>query len=544
MRWLVDLLSPLGLVLVIGSQALVRAGRTLPGKPEYYLYAGAALVLLHLILRWDDVVATVGRRQLKYGTNTFVISLAFLVILVAVNVIVYRNVSRWDARWDLTKNQRYSLSDQTRKILQALREDITITYFQRAASMPPAQERMKEFQAATPRLKVDFVDPIANPARAQALDVRGPWPMLVVERGDKRERISNDSEQDVTNALIKVTREGKKTVCFLEGEGERDIDDGSERGLSGFKGALERSQYDTKKVHLMREGAVPSECTVLAVAGPEKDLLAPVVESIRSYVQGGGKALVMVEPELKESYPNLVGLLKQWNLEAGKDVVVDVSPIGQLFGTGEFTPLAAQYPYHEITKDFRVTTAFHTARSLQAGSGSVEGVSAQNLLETSPASWAETDLSLKGQIAMDEGQDRQGPIPLGAVATVRVEPSPASSPSPEPEASTDGEPSASPSPSPEAPDTPKKEGRVVALGDADFVTNQLLGFQGNRDFVLNSVAWLAEDADLISIRPKEPDDQRMFLTQQQQQNVKLLALVLVPGAFVVLGVAAWWRRRG
>jgi hypothetical protein len=380
MRWLVDLLSPLGLVLVIGSQALVRAGRTLPGKPEYYVYAGLALVLLHLILRWDDVASAVGRRQLKYGTNTAVISLAFLALLVAVNVIVYRNVGRWDARWDLTKNQRYSLSDQTRKILAGLEADVTITYFQRAAAMPAGQERMKEFQASSPRLKVDFVDPIANPAKAQALDVRGPWPMLVVERGDKRERISNDSEQDVTNALIKVTREGKKTVCFLEGEGERDLDDGSERGLSGLKGALERSQYETKKVHLMQQGTIPAECTVLAVAGPEKDLLAPVVDSIRTYVKGGGKALVMVEPELRESYPNLVGLLKEWNLEAGKDVVVDVSPIGQLFGTGEFTPLAAQYPYHEITKDFRVTTAFHTARSLQAGSATVEGVSAQNLL--------------------------------------------------------------------------------------------------------------------------------------------------------------------
>ena len=90
---------------------------------------------------------------------------------------------------------------------------------------------------------------------------------------------------------------------------------------------------------------------------------------------------------------------------------------------------------------------------------------------------------------------------------------------------------------------PEAEARVVALGDADFATNQLLAFQGNQDFLLNVVAWLAQDKDLISIRPKEPDDQRMYLTRQQQQNVSWLALIVLPGLFVVLGIASWWRRR-
>ena len=87
------------------------------------------------------------------------------------------------------------------------------------------------------------------------------------------------------------------------------------------------------------------------------------------------------------------------------------------------------------------------------------------------------------------------------------------------------------------------EGRVVAVGDADFASNSLLGFQGNQDFFLNTVAWLAEDADLISIRPKEPENQALFLSRSVQQNVAWAALVLIPGFFVVAGVASWWRRR-
>jgi ABC-type uncharacterized transport system involved in gliding motility auxiliary subunit len=145
---------------------------------------------------------------------------------------------------------------------------------------------------------------------------------------------------------------------------------------------------------------------------------------------------------------------------------------------------------------------------------------------------------------MNEGKDRKGPVPLGAVATIRASPAPAASPAAFPASTSSPGPPPSPSPGAEAETSAKKlEGRVAAFGDADFASNQLLAFQGNQDFVLNTVAWLAEDPDLISIRPKEPDDQRMFLTAQQQWNVSLLALVLLPGLFVVLGISAWWRRR-
>jgi gliding motility-associatede transport system auxiliary component len=527
MRRLVDYLAPLGLAVLIGSLAWLRAGKTLPGGPRYYLIAGAVLVLAHLVLRWEDVVRMVGRRQMKYGGNTLVMVAVVAGILGAVNYLVYHNT----ARWDLTKGQRHSLSDQTLKVLQGLKQDVTITYFQRQAEMAAGQDRLALFQAASPRIKVDYVDPLASPLKAQSMEARGPWPTLVIQRGDKREKITNDSEQDVTNALIKVTRDETKTVCFVEGEGEKSLDDSSETGYSGAKGALEKSQYRTKPVVMMRESAVPSECTVLVVAGPQKDLLEPTVEAIRSWVKDGGKALVMTEPEFKEPQPHLDGLLEDWNIVPGHDVIVDVSPMGQLFGTGPLTPLAAQYPYHAITKDFRLATAFHTARSLKPGTKTVEGVSTQKLIDTSPASWAESDLTLKEPVEMDEGKDAAGPVSIGVVATLRAS-GPAPSPSPSP-----GDADAEPPP-------PRPEGRVVAIGDSDFATNQLLGFQGNEDFFLNTVAWLSEDADLISIRPREPDDQRLFLTRQQQQNMALLALVLLPGLFVVLGVATWWRRRG
>jgi ABC-type uncharacterized transport system involved in gliding motility auxiliary subunit len=525
----IDLLAPLGLVVMAGAGIASRYGVALPGGLNPWLAAGVVLILVHLALRWETVARTIGARQLRHGGNSAVLILVVLAILAAVNYIAYRR----PLKKDLTKGQRYSLSDQTKQVVGALQDDVRIVYFQRAVELAGADERIKQYQALSPRVKSEFVDPIASPARAREYDVKGPWPIVVVERGARRERAASDSEQDLTNAVIKVTREGQKTVCFVEGEGERDIDDSSELGYTGAREALTKSQYVTKKVVLARERTVPAECAVLVVSGPQTDLLPPVVEAVRGFVAAGGKALVLAEPPLKTPTPNLDGLLKGWNLEPGSDVVVDVSGMGQLFGAGELTPMAVEYPYHDITRGFRVMTAFHEARSVQAGTGTAPpGILAQNLVQTSEASWAETDLALKAPVQPDE-KDKKGPVSLGAAATVTVE-------TPEPSPSPAASPAAEASPEPPAP---AREGRVVAMGDADFASNALLGFQGNRDFFLNAVAWLAEDADLISIRPREPEDQRMFLTQTQQQTIAVVALLLLPGLFVGLGVWSWWKRR-
>jgi ABC-type uncharacterized transport system involved in gliding motility auxiliary subunit len=531
-RILVASLAPLGLAIAVGALVWTLAGPSpLPGGLRPWLIAALALVLVHLILRWEDVSRGLGLRQLKYGANTFVLALVVLGILGAVNYLANRHAKRFD----LTENQRYSLSDQTRKVLAGLDDEVKITYFQRESEMTRGQDRLREYQALTDKLVVEFVDPIQSPAKAQAFDVRGPWPILIVQRGDKRERVSNDSEQDITNALIEVTREGQKTVCFVEGEGERSTEDSSERGFSGAKKALTENQYEVQDVFLLRERAVPDTCTVLVVAGPEKDLTEEAISPIRDFVDSGGKALIMLEPPLNESFPDLKGLLKEWNIEAGDDVVVDISGMGQIFGASELYPLVIEYPYHAITKDFRLMTLFGLARSMSAGEGSVEGVTAQELARTSPQSWAETTLKLEGALEYQEDSDRLGPISVAAVATVDVK-SPESSPEKGEEAATaeegEGEDEAQ-----------TREGRVVAVGDADFASNQLLGFQGNQDFFLNTVAWLAEDADLISIRPKEPENQSLFLSRQKQQMVAWVALVILPLFFVIAGVVAWWRRR-
>ncbi len=551
LRRLVDLLAPVGLLVIVVSQWLSHEGHALPGAAEHYLVGGAALIVFHLTLRWESLTGGVGRRQWAHGTNAFVLTVAVLALLGAINYIAVKNTKRVD----LTKNRRFSLSDQTLKVLADLQEQAKITYFLREEVPTAVRDRLTEYQAASDKLKVEYVDPWKRPGVAREYEISS-LPSLVIEYGGKRERFTSDSEQDITNALIKVTRTTTKTVCFVEGEGERDIDDGDPKGYSQAKAALEKSQYQTRKLFLLREKTVPADCSVLVIAGPTADLLAPGVEAIRDYVSKGGKLLLMLDPELESSrsQPDLEGLLEGWNITPGNDVVVDVSGVGELYGTGPITPMVMDYTHHEITRDLKVVSAFHEARSMTAGTATQAGVTVQDLVRTSPASWAESDLSLKEPVKMDEGKDRVGPISLAVAATITAPETEGDKPAATEEAAEGEEPPATedapaaegekPGDAKEAEKPKKPEGRVVAVGDSDFASNTLLGFPGNRDLFLNMVAWLAQDTDLISIRPKEPENQRLVLTGGQRLNLAWTSLVLIPFFFVGLGVYTWWRRRG
>lgn len=530
-----DFLFILGLIVLFTNEALDRAGRALPAniKPEWVVWTGGALIVLGALFRIPSIVKELGARRAKYGANTAAYVALVAAILVGVNWIANRRPQRFD----LSKDQRFSLSPQTKQILDGLKDDIRIAYVQRAAeSTATARDRLNEYTAASTRIKIEYVDVLKNPGRVRELEVTSV-PTLVFQHGQRTERILTDSEADITNAIVKVTRTETKTVCFATGEGGRDIDDSGDEGYSGARAALTKSQYETKKVVLLTEKKVPDDCTVLVVPGAGRDLVPQTADIVRAHVRAGGKTLLMDDAPTKIASPTFDALLKDFGVEAGRNVIVDASGYGQLFGTGYFTPIVVDYPYHEINKDLKGTmSAFHTARTLSSVVPAPDGVVASELAKTSARSWGETDLALKEPIEAGDA-DARGPLNVVVAATIRVDAPPATAPA-------GVAPASSPSPSPdEALDAPKKEGRVVAVGDADFASNALLTFQANQDFFLNMIAWLAQDKDLISIRPKDPNTHRLNLTAAQQRNFLYFSLFVLPGFFIVWGAANWWRRR-
>ena len=525
---IIGIIGWIGTALVFGAVA-VRFFR--PEWNQYATYAawaGLASVLIYMAGQWRDVATFYEGRGAKYGTMSIVSIVVFLGILIAVNYLG----TRQSKRWDFTANQIYSLSDQTVKILEKLDSPVKFTVFDQEVGFDRFRQRLNEFQYHSTKVSAEFVDADRQPTRAKAAQVQA-YGTVVIEYKGRTERITSINEQDITNALIKAVTGQQRKVYFTKGHGEKDTAGTDRVGYSAVATALGSDNYGIEPLVLVQQKDVPADATVVIIAGPATDFLQPEVDALKAYVAKGGKVLVLLDPDEKPGapgHPLLIGFLHDWGIAVGNDVVLDASGIGQMLGTDASVPVVAQYPAHPITENFRLMTAFPFARSISPVGG--DGAhTAQPIAETSPRSWAETDLkSLTGEVAFnaDKG-DKQGPITLGVAVS-----GPATDVAPPP--------SGNATPGSTEPEK-KPESRIVAIGDSDFASNFGLGIQGNRDFFMNSLNWLAQQDNLIAIRPREPEDRRLTLTANAQQNIMLLSIFIIPGLIFASGVYNWWRRR-
>jgi len=488
--------------------------------------AGLVCTLLYIFSQWREVVEAFSARQARFGALAAASVAVVLAILVTINYLG----SRHNRRWDLTAAQQFSLSDQTMKILHDLKEPVKIRVFARSTDFQRFRDRLDEYAYQSKQVSIEYIDAEQKPALAQQFGVT-QLGTVVFEYKGRTEKVTSDGEQELTNALIKVVQGRTPKVYFTQGHGEKDTNSTDRAGFSAIAGALKSENFVVDKLVLAQSPDVPADADVIVVAGPKTDFLQPEIDLLKKFLARGGKLLVMLDPVIKADQPqpaDLQALLKDWGMEAGNDVVLDVSGMGRLIGTDESVPVAASYPPHPITENFNLLTAFPLARSMTPVEGGVNGRNAQRLVETSPSSWAETNLkSLTGEQAakLDEGQDRKGPVSLGAAVSATA----TNIPAPKNPANGDA---AKPG-----------ETRVVAFGDSDFASNGWLGIRGNRDLFLNTVNWLALQENLISIRPRDPQDRRITLTANQVNLIRLLTIFVVPGLVLLAGVQTWWRRR-
>ncbi|HWW83750.1 MAG TPA: Gldg family protein [Vicinamibacterales bacterium] len=498
-----------------------------PAKEQYAYYlawAGLVCVLAYTLGQWREIAKVFSRRQARYGTLAATSVLVVLGILVAINYIG----ARQNKRWDLTANKQFSLSDQSRNVLAKLDSPLQVMVFTQEPDFPRYQDKFKEYEYATKKISTEYVDIDKKPTITKQNQVTQLGTIVLNYKG-RTERVTSDSEQDITNGIIKVVTGQQKKIYFTQGHGEKETSSSDRDGYSAITTALGHENYTVDKLVLAQQGSVPDDAAIVVVAGPKIDFFPNEVEALQTYLGKGGKLLLELDPPEKVDSPpltNLVQLAHDWGVDVGNNVVVDVSGMGRLIGTDASVPVAANYPSHPITQRFNYITAYPMARSATPVSGGVNGRTAQTFVETSPRSWAESDIKsllTTGQVSLDESKgDKKGPVSIAAAVS-------ATPPNP-PKAAADA-------------DAAKPETRVVVFGDSDFASNSALGIQGNRDLFMNTLGWLSQQENLISIRPKEADDRRITMTATQQANITWLSLLIIPGSIFGTGVYSWWRRR-
>jgi ABC-type uncharacterized transport system involved in gliding motility auxiliary subunit len=533
----------LGLVGWLGV-ALVGAALAISQlKPEWQWFrtlalAGLACTLLYILSQWRDVARSFSGRNARLGSLAAASVVVVLALLVAINYLAKRH----NKRWDWTAAHQYSLSDQTKKVLHGLPRPMRIRVYAKPEEFSRFRERLDEYQYESNQVKVEYIDPERRPTLANQ-DKVAQMNTVVLEYDGRTERVTSDTEQALTNGIIKVVQGKQNKLYFVQGHGERSADDSERSGYSTIAGLLASENFATEKLVLAQQRQVPADAVVLVIAGPKEDFFPAEIDAIKAYLAKGGKALFLLDPRERADSPpltNLVALLKDWGIEVGDNVVVnvpadvqvkdgeaiDISALASLPNSDGTFVLAAKYDPHPMVQGFRVLTAYRLARSVSAIAGGSNGRTAQNVVETTETSWAETDikrLTTSGQVAREPGKgDKPGPVSIAATVSATV-------------------PEAQPSDPKDQKERP--ETRVAAFGDSDFGSNGLLGFQGNHNMFMNAVNWLAKQENLISIRPRDPQDRRVTLTARQQSLIRLLAIFVIPGLILAAAVQTWWRRR-
>jgi ABC-type uncharacterized transport system involved in gliding motility auxiliary subunit len=511
------------------------------------LAVGGVLLIVALAARFQDVVAFVRHRATLSSVNTGVAVLLVLGIMVIANYLAMRKIN---VKWDATQDKLFSMSQQTRKVVQGLEKKVEFGGFYVKDSpysqAPMAREIFDQYDELSPKLTAAVHDPRLDKDKVQEWNITSAN-VTIVRCGDRREEVYTLSEQNLTNAILEVVVEKRPKLYFLQGHGEKVLELGAEEAdsYSAIKGRLESQQYEVATLNLAASGdaepTVPEDCDVLVVLGPKYPLDPREVNAINNYLTAfsverrqTGRALIGLAPP---PAPDLREILQDWGVTPAEGMIVDFAQ--NFFGYVSM-PLVMTGEPHEITREFpgggkSMGSYMTLPRPLHIddepepypeyqGAPPPPPKKAIAVMSSLDTSWAETGpLSAQSQ---RDGTEEGGPIPVLVVVDGKM--------GEEPPPMMPGQP---------PPDSIENT-RLVVLGSADLASNDMVRFaQANEMMFLACVAWLAERASLISVPPKEPTQRPLTLSLGQKRFIQIFTMGVVPLAIAFVGFLVWFRRR-
>ena len=478
---------------------------------------GLAVVLLvvYVYLRPQQVLGGLKSRQTLYGGNTLFMTVIFIAILVLINFLSMKQFKRWD----LTAEKTFSLSPQTVEILKSLPSPVTALSFSTAASGGARSNTatlLDQYRAVNSQFQVETIDPEAQPTLARKYGITYDG-ALVLMAGDKTVTVNSPTESDITSALIKLTRSTRPNVYFTTGHGERDLEDGGDVGFAVAKSGLDRDGFEIKPLMLATTSTVPSDASLVIVAGPRTPFQSRETDVLRAYLARGGRLMAMVDASFgtKDNSlgdAGLGGLLSEWGISLRDDLVLD--PVSSQM-TDPGVTIAAKYGSSPITNKLGNTaTVFPLVRSMALASPPPANISSVSLVQTSDQAWGTSDFTAlanaatTGQFPGPGPKDAKGALTIVASAT-----------------------------------NTQTTARLVVIGCSSFVMNALSRQPGNLDLFLNGVNWLAEQESQITIRPKPFEMRQLIPSRLMSVQVFGVSVILMPLAVLVVGLIVWWRRR-
>ncbi|MSQ58792.1 MAG: ABC transporter [Betaproteobacteria bacterium] len=433
---------------------------------------------------------------------------SFAVLAIAIAVLVVYVLKDSKIEWDITQNKRNSLTQPTVDVLKKIKGAIQVTAYAtpQDAALGDLQRQIKEFIAAYQRIKpgivLSFVDPREQPKETAEAGVRSNGE-LVIEYEKRRQHLTNFTESEMANVLMRLVRNKERLVMFVDGHGERKLNGQANHDLGEFGRQIGNKGFRVNSVNLAIAPEVPDNAAVLVITQPQVEYLAGEVEKLQRYLEKGGALLWLLDQEPLHGLQPIADLLSL-NLTPG--IVVD--PDAAALRIQPTVSISSNYGMHAITTNFQLNSAFPFARAI-ATNAEDKTWRFSPLVEVSPRGWLESNTQSKAY-TFDEKRDVHGPIVIAGALERNVK---------------------------------EKKQRVVVVGTGHFLANIYLGSGGNLDLGINMLNWLTDDEGLITVQPREKVDSQLSMNQTQLGFLGLSFLVFIPVSFLAAGGMIWWRRR-
>ncbi|SEP00605.1 GldG family protein [Nitrosovibrio sp. Nv6] len=414
----------------------------------------------------------------------------------------------WETRtqWDVTQNERNSLSEASVEVLEKIDGPILATvYASQDAQLGNVSKKIRDFLSPYQRIKPDFdvtfIDPAEQPKLAQAAGVQTNGEM-VIELNGRREHLISFNERALINLLMRLARSHDKLVMALSGHGERKLDGAASADLGEFGKQLIANGFRIQTLNFAIAADVPPDTSVLIISSPQVDLPEGVVEKLLAYIESGGNLLWLLD---QEPLHGLQPLAEKLELTLTPGVVIDPQA-RQLKAPITFS-VGANYGQHPVTNNFDYITVFPFARQITVNDN--EEWRSVSLVEAAQTGWVETG-KLDTGIVFDTMYDVSGPVSIAAALSRSLH---------------------------------EREQRIAVIGSGYFLANTYLGHGKNLDFGINLVNWLAGDEDLIAIQPRATVDSSLSLNESTLTIMAWGFLIVMPLIFLTSGMIIWRRRR-
>src|SRR5690554_560885 len=460
-------------------------------------------------------------KKFKHGGYATLLTAVVLGLLILVNLLV----DQVPLKADLTKNRLFSLSDQTYQVVDRLEQEVTIYgVAETGRENRLVDEILQKYSNRSKKVTLEYVDPYRNPGFFRQFtdgsDIsEGSY---IVACGNKYRVINSYDlfnysyenpfqpqvtslavEERVTGAVIYVTAEKTPVIYNLTGHGEESLP-------REIREKLQRENYDLEDLALVTAGEVPENTGILLVVSPKRDFTADEEEKIREYLAGGGRALFILDLYTAE-LDNIQSLLRSYGATLQPLVVVEGDGNRH---AGNQVWLLPQMENHEILAPLRqdqIPVLIPAAQSLEILDVKRRTLELTPLLLSSERSWGKTDLPAR--TLEKEAGDVDGPLTIAMTIV-------------------------------DNPGSGEEETRIVLVANSDFLSRQFVNaIPGNTDFLFNSLNWLQDRQEAISIRPKSLLTMRLRMTGFQSLLFSGIAVLLIPLGVLGTGLFVWLRRR-